>query len=304
MPILNLLPRENMLFGTEGIELYKSGNYIDSHGAYPNGTSYDFTTRISFNASTGRITFQYHADVTGGVTIEKGGLTVTAGKIVVPNNTLHTIGDDVEIGDGNIGGCLVIHGLNAATGISFKPYSGSTEQRITTNGSGTMNISGNLAVGGNVTANNAQEFYINRTVANHTAGYAQVYLRVIDQAQSSDQSNGYIRLYSDGATGGYGANMVINTGGSVTIGGGESPQGIYDAIGVANTEECLRLTADGNVYVYVNANTVSNRIQHTFYSNGEFHVSDTNLGRKVRDVLSQYSNGTTVASNYILVRRG
>lgn len=71
-----------------------------------------------------------------------GNLTITSGKLITPNNTLNTIGDDVEIGDGNVAGCLVIHGLNGATGISFKPYSGSTEQRITTNGNGTMTITG------------------------------------------------------------------------------------------------------------------------------------------------------------------
>lgn len=66
------------------------------------------------------------------------------------NNTLYTIGDDVAMGDGNIAGCLVIKGLNGATGIQFNPYSGSTPQKISIDGSGLMSITGNLSVEGTI----------------------------------------------------------------------------------------------------------------------------------------------------------
>jgi hypothetical protein len=62
------------------------------------------------------------------------------------NNTLYTIGDDVSMGDGNVEGCLVLKGLNGATGIQFNPYSGSTSQKISIDGSGTMSITGTVSV--------------------------------------------------------------------------------------------------------------------------------------------------------------
>lgn len=61
------------------------------------------------------------------------------------NNTLYTIGDDVSMGDGNVGGCLVLKGLNGATGIQFNPYNGNTSQKISIDGTGTMTITGKVA---------------------------------------------------------------------------------------------------------------------------------------------------------------
>jgi len=42
------------------------------------------------------------------------------------NNILNNIGDDVKVGDGNVGGCLVIQGTNNATGIQLRPQDGTT----------------------------------------------------------------------------------------------------------------------------------------------------------------------------------
>lgn len=84
-----------------------------------------------------------HQDISGKV--NKSGDTMT-GALNFANNILNKIGDDVSIGDQNVGGCLVIKGQNAATGIQFNPYSGSTSQKMTINGNGEMTITGNVTV--------------------------------------------------------------------------------------------------------------------------------------------------------------
>lgn len=66
------------------------------------------------------------------------------------NGTLYLIGDDVYMGDNNVAGCLVIKGNNGDSGIQFNPYSGSTPQKISINGSGLMSITGNLSVEGTI----------------------------------------------------------------------------------------------------------------------------------------------------------
>lgn len=68
------------------------------------------------------------------------------GALNFANNVYNTVGDDVQIGDANQAGKLAIKGKNGNTGIYFAPYSGSTAQTITINGSGQMDISGTLNV--------------------------------------------------------------------------------------------------------------------------------------------------------------
>jgi len=58
------------------------------------------------------------------------------GKVNFPNNTLNTFGDDIDVGDGNVAGHLVIQGKNGNTGIVFRKYNDlNTTAQITFNGS-------------------------------------------------------------------------------------------------------------------------------------------------------------------------
>lgn len=86
--------------------------------------------------------------------LKKSGGTLT-GAINTANGTYNNIGDDVAIGDINVAGTLGVKGLNGATGIQLVPYSGSTAQKISINGSGTMTITGTVAstFSGNLTGN-------------------------------------------------------------------------------------------------------------------------------------------------------
>lgn len=84
-----------------------------------------------------------HQDISGKV--NKSGDTMT-GALNFKNATYNKFGDDVEVGDKDISGTLVLHGLNGATGLQFNPYSGTVAQKISTNGSGEMTITENLTV--------------------------------------------------------------------------------------------------------------------------------------------------------------
>lgn len=58
------------------------------------------------------------------------------GKVNFPNNTLNTFGDDIDVGDGNVAGHLVIQGKNGNTGIVFRKYNDlNNTAQITYNGS-------------------------------------------------------------------------------------------------------------------------------------------------------------------------
>lgn len=71
-----------------------------------------------------------------------------SGALHFANGTWNNMGDDAAIGDSNVGGAICIKGLNGATKLHFAPYSGSTAQAISINGSGTMTVTGNLAAEG------------------------------------------------------------------------------------------------------------------------------------------------------------
>lgn len=70
------------------------------------------------------------------------------GKVTFPNNTLNTFGDDIDVGDGNVAGHLVIQGKNGNTGIVFRKYNDLNNiAQITYNGSSfdiTKTINGTL----------------------------------------------------------------------------------------------------------------------------------------------------------------
>ena len=85
------------------------------------------------------------------------------------NNVYNTVGNDVQIGDANQAGKLAIKGKNGNTGIYFAPYSGSTAQTITINGSGQMDISGTLNVATAIKQNGVAVSLSNHTHATSIA---------------------------------------------------------------------------------------------------------------------------------------
>jgi hypothetical protein len=117
---------------SEGIQFYNTSSTVDSLWA-KSGVLY-FTPDRTWGSSGTNMTI-----------LHSGNYSTYAMPKNWANNTLYTIGDDVSMGDGNVAGCLVIKGLNGASGIQFTPYSGSTSQKISIDGNGTMTITGTVA---------------------------------------------------------------------------------------------------------------------------------------------------------------
>lgn len=69
-------------------------------------------------------------------------------------------------------------------------------------------------------------------------------------------SNGYIRAYDGGESG---ANIVINPAGNIFIGSGEAAQHHYDLY-THSTSENFFATADSNMYLQANGQTIANRV--------------------------------------------
>ena len=80
-----------------------------------------------------------------------------------------------------------------------------------------------------------------------------------DTTTGKTYSGGYIKVYQDHGATPNGDNMVINSGGGMFLGSGESPSSHYSAKGSTyNGEDCF-ITADGNMHLQANGNTIANR---------------------------------------------
>lgn len=78
---------------------------------------------------------------------------------------------------------------------------------------------------------------------------------------TSGGSVSYIRAYADSSQSVYGNNVIFNAKGNLVLGGGESAQALYDnnIDWVASNKENVYISADGEVYIYTNCNTISDR---------------------------------------------
>ena len=125
----------------------------------PDGTTYNikdtnttYTLSVSGNSivltpssgSANTITVPYATSAgsaTDSTKMPLAGGTFT-GAVTFANNTWNTVGDDVQIGDINVGGTLGIKGKNGDTRIRLAPYSGSTANDIYNDGNGNLTITG------------------------------------------------------------------------------------------------------------------------------------------------------------------
>lgn len=89
------------------------------------------------------------------------------------------------------------------------------------------------------------------------------------QARTPNRNGNIITVYGS-TSDGYGDGIVIGDGGYVMIGSGESAENLRSTIGIDPGTESTYVTSDGPVYIVVNCNTISNRKQFTFNSNGTF----------------------------------
>lgn len=153
--------------------------------------------------------------------------------------------------------------------------------------------------GDSTTANNALTVDWNGVVTTNSlvlqnAGYSELRFITTDGGSPS-----YIRAYADSDQSEYGNNMVINPGGNLIIGGGESANNVYNnnIESAAGTTENLYLCSDNTIIFYSNCNTstVENRHRMAFQSDGNLLVEDGGYTSKYNSINSQI--GQTIPSN-------
>ena len=115
-----------------------------------------------------------------------------------------------------------------------------------------------LDTSGNTTLPGILTLYREGTTANNYP--ASINFSVKDTTTGITDNNAYIHVYEDHATSAYGTNMVLQSGGGMFIGGGESPGEHYNQKGSSYTGEDIFITTDGIVYLQANGNTIANRL--------------------------------------------
>ncbi|MGL5084145.1 MAG: pyocin knob domain-containing protein, partial [Clostridium sp.] len=121
--------------------------------------------------------------------------------------------------------------------------------RLRLHAGGGATVSGNLSVGGHTTI--ASGGILKLMSPNYSAG-AQIYAR-------------------DG--GQYGAQLVMNAGGNLILGSGESGTAFVDLL-PANTREDAYLLSDADAYIGVNCNVIADRKVHKFAADGSISFND------------------------------
>ena len=95
------------------------------------------------------------------------------------------------------------------------------------------------------------------TANNYPAG---ITFSLKDTTTGKTYSSAYIYAYQDHQSTPYGVNLVVNPGGGLFIGSGESPSSHYSAKGSTYNGEDTYITADGTVFIQANGNTIANRL--------------------------------------------
>lgn len=95
------------------------------------------------------------------------------------------------------------------------------------------------------------------------------------QANTKSFNQDIIAAY-DAPGGGYGIDLVIGGGATTIVGAGESAAAMYSA-GIKNNEN-LYLSADGNVFLYTNCDTIANRRYACFDTSRNFYPDADNSG--------------------------
>ena len=152
------------------------------------------------------------------------------------------------------------------------------------------------------------------TAQNYPAGFA---FNVKDTTTGQRYNSAYFYVYSDhNANAAYGSNMVLNSGGGLFIGSGESPGNHY-ALKTTYTGEDTFITADGNVYIQSKGDTIANRLG--FYLDTSHNiipckadVATNNVGSigtssyrwNAVHATTFYENGNNISDRYITTITG
>ena len=229
----------------------------------------------------------YSSGTADGRYVKKSGDTMT-GALNFANGTWNLVGDDIYMGDHNIGGQLCLMGITGNTGISFhKQGDASIRKSITFNGS-TLYMNGNcdyasLANQSNLLAMNTVP---NKTTSTSVGSWSPISGRYVFHQRWNDTSTG-----SDGADfgiyldGNLTANMVLDGYYNSLLG--------FRVIGATGGFLKANGTIDHNTYL------TSHQSLSNYYTKGEINTKLNNYlplsgGTMKGQISSTYSAGTWI----------
>lgn len=182
---------------------WKGSNILHSGNSYINGST------ITLNGSSITV---YSSGTADGRYVRKSGDTMS-GALNFANNTWNKVGDDVYMGDHNIGGQLCIMGANGTTGLSFHKYGGASIRKSITFDGNTLYMNGSCdyATLSNQTNLLAMNTVPNKTAATSIGSWSPISGRYVFHQKWTDTSTGGdtadFGIYLDGNLT---ANMVLD----------------------------------------------------------------------------------------------
>lgn len=135
--------------------------------------------------------------------------------------------------------CMYMSGGKLLTGNSFVPTTGGT-------------FTGDITI------------QKTTTIANNYP--AQLVFKVVQSDNSLTNTASWIKVYDDHDTATNRCNMVIQSGGNMILGSGESANNCYTNLLKDSTTEHMYITSDGNIYFYSNCGTWANHTTSVYIS--------------------------------------
>ena len=222
---------------------HTNGVYI----SLDNGTNYK---PVSVN-NTDRLTTNYANGKTITLVYESSGQT---------NDMFNINGGDIR--ENITGGCwTVLNYFNTNSSVTQTNTTGNASYRVlfsstADNTTRTEGARKSTKLQFNPSTCTLQLYNESTTAANAPA---TILFSMKDTTTGKTYSGGYIKVYQDHGATPNGDNMVINSGGGMFLGSGESPSSHYSAKGSTYTGEDCFITADGSLHLQANGNTIANR---------------------------------------------
>lgn len=127
---------------------------------------------------------------------------------------------------------------------------------------------------------------------------AQLVFSVVQSDNSLTNTTSWIKVYDDHDTATNGCNMVIQAGGNMILGSGESANNCYTNLLKNSTAENMYITSDGNIYFYSNCGTWANHTTSVY-----INTSGVLYGACWNDY-AEYRKTTYTKPGHVVVEKG
>lgn len=229
----------------------------------------------------------YSSDTADGRYVKKSGDTMS-GALNFANNTWNKVGDDVYMGDYNIGGQLCLMGTNGTTGLSFHKYGDASIRKSITFDGNTLYMNGscNYATLSNQTNLLAMNTVPNKTATTSIGSWSPISGRYVFHQRWTDTSTG-----SDGAD--FGIYLNGNLTANMVLDGYYNSLSGFRVIGAKGGFLKANGTIDNSTYL------TSHQSLSNYYTKGEINTKLSGYlplsgGTMTGQISSNYSVGTWI----------